>query len=453
MTPNYSIENKAAAADVYEDFEELEIDEIADSPNGYSFSGFDALGLPLKLQNYAPTAVEADKELRQAGVKITRLAPLKISKKRAHLPKYREMAFLARSIGELTEAGHTPLEICKSLGEADANPTLGNALLGVVNALHNGKELHAAFEMQRDSKGRPVFEREFVMAIQIGTTIGSATNQETDKKEAGMLMTLRRYAESKEQADEIRSAIMMALIYPAAVVVVAILAVAIVTIKVMPAMEEFYLALLADKKDQSLPFITQVMLGISHFVWSFWGLFSFVGLSVGLFFFFRWLRTPGGQEAKGRFVIKVPIIGEFYRLLFASQLLRYLSMLSDGLTDVGARFKMAADTTENPVYREMLLSQAYLLGLGTPITPIFKPYLYLFGRDFLTQLLTADKTGSYSEPFYRYAQMLEERAKRQLKSVLSLMEIVIIAFLAIVVGFIVAAIFLPFIELSGRISG
>jgi type IV pilus assembly protein PilC len=453
MTPDYTIENKAAVSDDFEDFEELEIDEIPDSPSGYAYSGFDALGKSVKFQNYAPTAIEADRELRQAGVKITKLAPLKLNKKRPHLPKYREMAFLARSFGELTEAGHNPLEICKSLGEAEANPTLGDALLGVANAIHNGKKLHAAFEMQRDHKGRPVFEREFVMAIQIGTAIGSSKNLETGKSESGMLMTLRRYAESKEQADEIRSAIMMAMIYPAAVVVVAIIAVAIVTIKVMPAMEEFYVALLSDKKDQSLPMITQIMLGMSHFVWSFWGLASAVALSVGLFLFFRWLRTPRGQEVKGRFVIRVPKIGEFYRMLFASQLLRYLSMLSDGLSDSAERFKMAALTTENVVYREMLESQTYLVGLGTPIPVVFKPYLWLFGRDFLTQLMTAEKTGDYADPFYRYATMLEDRAKRQLKSVLSLMEIVIIAFLAVVVGFIVAAIFLPFIELSGRISG
>lgn len=453
MTPNYTIENNIVDSDVFEDFEELEIDEITDSPSGYAFSGFDALGQPLKLESYAATAFAADKELRQAGVKITKLTPLKLNKKRPHLPKYREMAFLARSFGELTEAGHNPLQICKSLGEDEANPTLGDALLGVANAIHNGKKLHAAFEMQRDHKGRPVFEREFVMAIQIGTAIGSAKNQETGKAESGMLTTLRRYAESKEQADEIRSAIMMAMIYPAAVVLVAIIAVAIVTIKVMPAMEEFYLALLSDKKDQSLPLITQIMLGMSHFVWSFWGLVSAVALSVGLYLFFRWLRTPRGREIKGRLIIKIPVIGTFYRLLFASQLLRYLSMLSDGLTDTAERFKMAALTTENPVYREMLEAQTYLIGLGTPIPLVFKPYIWLFGRDFMTQLMTAEKTGDYADPFYRYASMLEDRAKRQLKSVLSLMEIVIIAFLAVVVGFIVAAIFLPFIELSGRISG
>jgi type IV pilus assembly protein PilC len=455
MTPEFPLKNNPLDDEPFDDaIEQLDSEEVPDSAGGYKYSGYDALNRPISQRIYSATGVEAEKDLRFAGIKLTSLSPLKIGKKRAHLPKLREMAFLARSIGELTEAGHTPMQICKSLGETETNPTMATALLGVVNALHNGKELHTAFEMQRDVKGRPVFDREFIMAIQIGNSIGSATNQATDKKEAGLLMTLRRYAESKEQAAEIRSSIMMAMIYPSAVVVVAIGAVAIVTIKVMPAMEEFYTALLSDKKDKSLPFITQIMLGISHFIWSYWGLATFVGIAVGLFLFFRWWRSPKGQEFKGRNVIKVPIIGDFFRMLYASQLLRYLSLLCDGLSDIGARFRLAAETTENPVYREMLESQVYLLrSLGSEVTPLFKPYLFLFGRDFLTQLMTADKTGSFAEPFYRYATMLEDRAKRQLKSVLQLMEIVIIVFLALVVGFIVAAIFLPFIELAGKISG
>lgn len=437
----------------YMDVDEIETDEIADSIGGYVWIGYDALGRKNKLETYATTAQSAERELHKINIQVASLKPIRMRRRTRHLPALQELASLARNFGEQIEAGNTPLQICKMLAEADPNETISEALRGVVNALMNGRELHEAFEMQLDQKGCPVFETEFVSAIQIGVKIGAVSNMDTNKKESGLLMTLRRYAEAKEKKDKIRSSIRSAMMYPFGVAVIALAAIAVVTIWVMPVMENMYKALLSGKADVLLPLPTRIMLALSHFMWSFYG-FLLIALAIGLIFlFFKWWKTAAGQDFKGRNIIRLPGIGQFYRMLYASQLLRYLSMLSDGIGDIGARFNLAAETAENPVYREMLLNFAYLSRTqGTEITPMFKPYLWLFGREFLGALMTADTTGNHAAPFYQYAQVLEIRTSRQLETVLGILKMVVILPVGLVVGGIIAAIILPFFELAGRLA-
>lgn len=443
----------------FDDFDEVDALEIPDSLSGYTWRGTDALGNEYKLESYATTAADAETDLRILSISVSSLKPLKISGLfggKGHLPKLQEIASFARNFGEQIEAGNTPRQICKMLAEAEPNETMAEALRGVENALYSGgRELHEAFALQRDAKGRFVFEREFISALQIGVKVGAAKNLDSKegKKEAGLLMTLRRYAEAKEKADKIRSSIRSAMMYPFGVATIAVAAIAVVTIWVMPTMESMYVALLSGKTDVLLPLPTRIMLGMSHFVWSFWGFVS-IAVAVGLtVLFFKWWRSAAGQNFKGRHIIRLPGIGNFYRMLYASQLLRYLAMLSDGIADIGERFDLAAETTENPVFRQMLENFVYVSRTHSKLlTPLFKPYLWLFGREFLGTLMTADETGDHSMPLYRYAQILEIRVDRQLETVLSILKMVVILPIGLIVAGIVAAIMLPFFELAGRMA-
>lgn len=437
----------------YRDWDEIETDEMPDSDGGYIWKGVDALGREFQLRSYAKTAAEAAKEINAVGIRVFKLRPTTVARRRRHLPKHQELASLARNFGEQIEAGNTPQEILKMLAEAEENETLANGLKGTLVALQNGRELHNSFDLQRDHKNRPVFPRELVTAVEIGIGIGATLNHETGKKESGLLTTLRRFAEGQEKADKIRAAIRSAMMYPATVMIVAVIAIAIVTIWVMPVMEQMFKALLQGKKDASLPFLTQMMISLSHFVWSFWGAVTIIAITGGAFLFYRWWKSPAGQDFKGRQIIFMPGVGNFYRMLYSSQLLRYLSMLSAGGDDIKVQFKLAAESTENPVYREMLENLHYQARVqGQSLTTLYKPYLHLFGREFLGSLMTADETGDPSAPFYRYAQVLEMRVNRQLETVLTLFKTLVIFPIGIIVAIIVAAIISPFFELAGRLS-
>lgn len=440
-------------SEIAEDYYQ-ELGEIAESETGYVWYGTDSLGRDFKLESYEATPPEVERELFDAGIHLSYLKNRTAGRQKRHLPKHRELAGFARNFGEQIEAGNTPLSIIEMLADAEVNQTFKEALKGAYNALQNGRRLHEAFEMQRDHKERPVFPRELISALEIGESIGAGLNRDTGKKESGLLVTLNRFAEGQEKADQIKSSIRSAMMYPLIVAVTAIGAIAAVTIFVMPIMKGMYEALLQGKADTKLPFLTRVMIALSEFVWSPLGALTIIAGIIAGILFIKWWKSPGGQEFKGRRIIFLPGVGGFYRMLYASQLLRYLSMLAAGVGDIKEQLKLAAETTHNPVYREMLEHIGYQYRVqGKAMTVMFKPYLMLFGREFLSALLTADKTGDASAPFHRYAQVLEIRANRQLETVLTIMKNAIIFPLGIIVALVVAAIILPFFELAGRLAG
>lgn len=432
---------------------ELDVEDIPDSEGGYKWRGIDGLGREFKLVTYAKTAKDAERELIEAGIEAVSIRPKTLAIKKRHLPKEIELAAFARNFGEQIESGNTPQQIIKMLADAEVNQTMAEALIGANIALQNGRQLFESFEIQRDEKDRTVFPKELISAFDIGEAIGAAYNHETGKKESGLLVTLRRFAEGQEKADYIKARIKSAMYYPVAVLITAIAATVVVSLFVMPQLKGFYESLLQGKNTQ-LPLPTRALIFLSEFAWSWMGLFTLIGIIAAGAIFIKWWKSPRGQEFKGRHIIFLPYIGNFYRMLYASQLLRYLAMLAAGISDIKQQMSLAAETCENPVFREMLENIAYQYRIqGKALTPMFKPYLYLFGQEFLSSLLTADQTGDPSGPYTRYAQMLEIRVNRQLDGVLKTMENVIIFPLAAIVGGLVVSIVMPFFEIAGRLAG
>ena len=165
-------------------FDEVDAEEIEDSDGGYSWKGVDARGRRLKsMRSYAKTEADAENEINAAGIRISSLKPTTLTRRKRHTPKYQELATLARNFGEQIEAGNTPQEILKMLADGEENETMSNALIGALTALKSGRELHTAFDIQRDHKGNVVFPREFITAIEIGVSIGATPNRETGKKQ------------------------------------------------------------------------------------------------------------------------------------------------------------------------------------------------------------------------------------------------------------------------------
>lgn len=449
----YNAQTEKANQSEEEFFEEIDIDEIPDSENGYKLVGTDGLGKKVYLRSYVKTARAAESEANAVGIRLDSLKPVSLGRPVRRIPKDQELATLARNFGYRTEAGNTPKQILKDLSESEVNETLADALTGTLVAVENGRELHEAFDIQRDPKGNRVFPREFVSAIDIGILIGGTKNNESGKSESGLLITLRRFAEGREKTAKFKSAIKSAMIYPGIVAFVAIGAIAVVSIFVMPVMEDIYKSLLQGK-DTTLPWMTRAMLWLSHNIASWQGVFTLAGIGVGIYYLLKWLKSPNGQDWLGKKIIYLPKgIGEFYRMIYAAQVLRYLSMLSAGGIEIKEQFKLAAETCENSVFREMLENLRYVSRIqGRELSKLFKPYLFLFGREFLSTLKTADETGDPSEPFYLYAEVLEQRVNDRITAMLEIFKNIIILPLCGVAGFIAAAIITPFFELAGRIS-
>ncbi len=426
--------------------------ENIQSDGGFNFSGIDSLGGPVKGFVQTEDVSLAANELERAGISVQSISERRGPTKKNRRPTSIEFATLAEQFGDLMEVGESPTQVCRLLAFAQTNKMLSDALMDASDLIINGRSLSEAFTAQLDHKGEPLFPITFICALRIGEEVGTAADAETGISKSAFLLTLHRFAEAEKKADAIRSSIRSALMYPIAVVVFCIISVAIVLYFVMPKMVELYNSLLTGA-DKQLPIITRIMIGASDFLISWWGLGTIAIVLIGLLYFWRWANTPAGSDAIKVASLRLPVFGSFFRHYYSAQTLRTLAMLSTGIPSMTERFLVAAETSTNPEYAQMLMHVRHrFMTESTDLHKLFIPYPFLMGKEFGGVLLTFEKTADMQNTFHNYAKVVETRAERELQVVLFWFQNFAIVPVGIFVGFIIAALYSPMFELAGRLG-
>ena len=426
--------------------------DLSRSEGGFNFTGVDSLGSPVKgfVQTTEPEL--AAKELERAGVRVESIRERSGSQKKNRRPTSVEFATLAEQFGDLMEIGESPTQVCRLLSYAQTNRVLADALTNAGELVINGWTLSEAFAAQRDPHDKPLFPITFICALRIGEEVGTAADAESGINKSAFLLTLHRFAEAEKKADAIRSGIRSALMYPVAVVGFCVIAVAIVLYFVMPRMVDLYTSLLSGE-DAQLPFITRIMIGASDFLTSWYGIIFMIFVVIGVIAFVRWSRTKEGSDRLKVASLRFPVFGSFFRHYYAAQTLRTMAMLASGIPSMTERFLVAAETSTNPEYAQMLMHVRHrFMTESTDLHKLFVPYPFLMGKEFAGVLLTFERTADMQNTFHNYAKVVEVRAERELEKVLFWFQNFAIVPVGIFVGFIVAALYSPMFELAGRIG-
>lgn len=422
------------------------------SENGYNFVGEDSLGETVKGFVLTTDARLAENELERAGIRVHSVSAKRGTRKTNRRPTGIEFATLAEQLGDLMEIGESPTQVCRLLAHAQTNTMLADALVNASELIINGRSLSEAFAAQRDNNDEPLFPITFICALRIGEEVGSASDFESGASKSAFLLTLHRFAEAEKKADAIRVSIRSAMMYPVAVVIFCLVAVGVVEYFVMPKMVELYTSLLTGE-NAKLPLITRIMIGGSDFLTSWWGLGAIIAVLIGAIMFIRWAKTTAGSDALKVFSLRIPVFGSFFRHYYAAQTLRTLAMLSSGIPSMTERFLVAAQTSTNPEYAEMLMHVRYrFMTESTDLHKLFIPYPFLMGKEFGGVLMTFEKTADMQGTFHNYARVVEVRAERELERVLFWFQNFAIVPVGLFVGFIVAALYSPMFELAGRIG-
>ena len=422
------------------------------SDNGYNFVGEDSLGEIVKGFVQTNELGLAEKELERAGISVQSITERGGVKKKNRRPKGIEFATLAEQFGDLMDIGESPTQVCRLLSFAQTNTVLADALLDAGELVINGWSLSEAFAAQKDANGEPLFPITFICALRIGEEVGTAADFESGTNKSAFLLTLHRFAEAEKKAEAIRSSIRSALMYPVAVIAFCFFAAGIVLYFVMPKMVELYTGLLTGT-DAQLPLITRIMIAGSDFLTSWWGLVFVLAVVLGTVVFARWAKTTKGSDAIKVAVLRMPVFGSFFRHYFAAQTLRTLAMLSTGIPSMNERFMVAAQTSTNPEYAQMLMHVRHrFMTESTDLHKLFIPYTFLMGKEFAGVLMTYEKTADMQSTFHSYAKVVEVRAERELQGVLFWFQNFAIVPVGIFVGFIIAALYSPMFELAGRIG-
>ena len=389
----------------------------------FEWEGKDRSGKVIKGEIRAAGENQVKASLRRQGV-----LPVKIKKRRMRSGKSikpRDIAIFTRQLATMMKAGVPLLQAFDIVGRGNPNASVTKLLNDVRTDVETGTSLSAAFR-----KYPLYFNALYCNLVEAGEA-------------AGILEALLdRLAVYMEKTEAIKSKIKSALMYPASVVVVAFVVVAVIMIFVIPAFKSVFSSFGAD-----LPAPTLIVMAISEFFVAYWWLI-FGGVGGGIYFFMQaWQRNEKMQKFMDRLLLKMPVFGD---LIFKSCVARWTRTLST-MFAAGVPLVEALDSvggaSGNSLFADATAKIQLEVSAGTSLTAAMGN-VNIFPSMVLQMCSIGEESGSIDHMLGKAADFYEAEVDEMVAGLSSLMEPIIIVFLGGLIGGIVVSMYLPIFKLG-----
>ncbi len=335
----------------------------------------------------------------------------------------RVLSAFTRQMATLLEAGIPILRALRSIIQQEENRTLRTILRKVITEIEGGGTFSEALARHPE-----VFSRLYVNMIVAGET-------------AGMLeSTLARLADFMERTQRIRSKIVSALFYPASVVLVAIGILTILMVFVVPKFKEVLGDLTGSK---GLPPFTEFIFQSSQFVSS--HLLYFAASAIVFIAALKLIHsTKSGRAAVDRIKLKLPLAGRITRKASIARFTRTLGTMLENGVPVLQALTISRETASNAIFARAIQETHERVKDGASLTDPLQAS-GIFPSTVISMIDVGEQTGALPNMLLKVAESCEDDVDNNITSALSLLEPALIIFLAVLVGSIVIALFLPLV--------
>jgi type IV pilus assembly protein PilC len=297
-------------------------------------------------------------------------------------------------------------------------------------------------------------------AVQSGSTFSEALAQHpfifnelyVNMVKAGELggvleLVLGRLAEFQEKAAKIKNKVVAAMVYPMIVMTMAIAIMAFLMVFIVPKFEAIFHDMLGDKP---LPGITLFVIGVSKLVQNHW--LVLIGIFIAVFAGYKFAnRTTGGRSAIDRFKLHIPLFGDLLRKTAISRFSRTLGTLVTSGVPILQALNITRDTTGNMVIARAISQVHDSVKEGESIVQpleasgVFPPMV-------VSMVDVGEETGQLPEMLLKVAEVFDDEVDNSVNALTSMLEPIMIVFLAVVVGTIVIALFMPLISIISTLQ-
>lgn len=347
--------------------------------------------------------------------------------------KAKDLAIFTRQFSVMIDAGLPLVQCIEILAEQQKNLYFKEVLHQVRQSVEEGTTLAAA--LQNHPK---VFDNLYTHMVEAGETGGVLD------------LILQRLATLIEKIVKLKRSIVSASIYPAAVIFVAIAAVAVIMVVVIPQFEQIFLGLLGP--GEALPLPTRIVMAISGFLAGWGGLIALVimiGAGIGLKYYYK---TEKGHYQIDKLILKVPVFGSLIRKVSVARFARILSTLLSSGVPILQSLEITAKTAGNVVVEEAILKIRAGVERGESfVEPLQQTdvFPHMVGQ----MVGVGEQTGALDAMLGKIADFYEEEVDTAIADILAMIEPMLIAFLGVTIGSIVISMYLPLFTLIGKLSG
>jgi type IV pilus assembly protein PilC len=341
----------------------------------------------------------------------------------------KDIAIFFRQFSVMIDAGLPLVQCLEILGANQENVAFQRCLAGVRTTVEGGATLANALRAYPK-----IFDDLSINMIEAGET-------------GGILDTIwQRISGYVEKAVKLKSAVKSALIYPTAVISLAVLIVGGLLKFVVPQFVSLFAGLGVE-----LPLPTRIVMGMSHFVETFWWV-VIAGFVAVIFAVKQIIKFPRGRYYFDKMLLNLPVVGLLLRKIAVARFTRTLGTLITSGVPILEALSVTARTSGNAVLEEALMKVRKAIEEGrTIVDPLKESGVF---PNMVTQMIgVGEATGAMDAMLQKIADFYEDDVDAATKDMITLLEPIMIGFLGVAVGGIVISLYMPLFSLIGKLAG
>ena len=393
----------------------------------FSWEGLDKKGNKVKGEIPGQNITLVKAELRKQGIvanKVKKKATSLLGERKKKITPL-DIAVFTRQLATMMKAGVPLVQSFEIVADGHDNASMRDLLMKIKSDIEGGNNLATSLQAHP-----AYFDDLFVSLVESG-------------EQSGALETmLDRIAIYKEKTEALKAKIKKAVKYPIAVLVVAAVVTAILLIKVVPTFQELFGSFGAE-----LPAFTQMVINMSEWLQTWWWAVLLIGFGIGVTFSETKKRSEAFRDAIDRFVLKLPVAGD---IVYKATIARYARTLATtfaaGVPLVEA-LESVSGATGNVVYKNAVDKIRDDVSSGTQLNFSMKA-TGVFPAMAVQMTAIGEESGALDTMLDKVATYYEDEVDNAVDGLTSLLEPMIMAFLGVVVGGLIVAMYLPIFQLG-----
>ena len=404
----------------------------------YEYTALDGAGKNVHGIVDADSAVAARNKLRGSGifpvqVKQTSSRPKDVPSSSVTISNIfkrvrpGELSATTRQLSILLGAGVTLVASLDALIAQIANPLLKKIMAQVKESVNEGKSL--AFSLSQHPK---IFSQIYINMVRAGEASGSLD------------LVLDRLAEFSEHQDALRGRFKAALAYPVFMFFIGSIILFFLVTFIVPNITKIF-----SDMHQTLPLPSLILIGVSHFLKSFWWLVLLV-LGGCALLIKKLIKTPRGNHIWDEIKLRTPVIGAIYMKMAMARFGRTLgSLLRSGVPPLTA-LQIVRNIVNNTLIAEVIDNAMEEIEAGASLATSLAQSRW-FPPIVIQMISVGEQSGELENMLDKVAEVYERETESKIMAMTSMLEPVMILVMGVVVGFIVISILLPIFEINQMI--
>jgi len=341
----------------------------------------------------------------------------------------KEVAMFSRQLSIMIDSNVPPAEAIEALGDQTKNQSFKEKIYAVAKDVREGTLVSKAL-----AKYPKIFSVFYINMVKSGEASGSLPN------------ILTKIADHLESEYEIRQKTIGAMIYPAVILVIFVLIFIVIMVFVIPGLVE-----VLRGTGQELPIATQIIINISDFLVKFWYIVLAMAGAV-IFGISYFSKTPQGKDLIDRLTLKAPVFSGFFKNLYMARFAENFSTLIAAGVPINEALEIVSTLIGNNVYRDLIVETKKKVIRGETVSNSLAKYPEAISPLFVQMVSVGEQTGRLDSSLINIVRFYKREAEVFINSLSSIIEPIMIIGLAVMVGFLVAAVILPIYKISTTIQ-